>query len=335
MMQAGTVTSELSSQLTAWKEDIWRYDYFAVMRRLEACQKNLPRWGKAALPRAEGVRVAQEPSLSFAPATFSRVEDANDKQPAILRQHFFGYVGPNGPLPVHLSDFIRERMLHHSDRTWIAFLDAFMHRFALHFYRAWAQAQPAVSLDRTDDDSFRRFVGSLVGTGTSERQQRDAIHDDARLHFSGWLSRQVSCKDGVQAILAAYFQVPVQVEQWVGHWMSLAEGDTSRLGRAVGLGQGAVVGTRVWDRQHRIRLHIGPLNLTQYQIFLPGASGHQVLSCWMAQLLGQEYAWDAQLCLRDREVPQAKLKGQSRLGWTSWLGGQPRQRHARDVLIRG
>jgi type VI secretion system protein ImpH len=335
-----TALHQLSNQLTAWREDIWRYDYFAVMRRLEACDANAPRWGKAALPKAERVRIAQEPSLSFAPATFSVIEDANDKHPAILRQRFFGYIGPNGPLPVHLSDFIRERVMHHNDRTWLAFLDGFQHRFALHFYRAWAQAQPAVAMDRPDDDSFRRYIGSFIGIGAVQRQKRDEIQDDARLHFSGWLSRQVKCKDGVQSILGAYFHVPVRLEQWVGHWMPLAQTDVARLGQpSASLRQGLVVGTRVWDRQHRVRLHLGPLGLKDYESFLPGASAHRVLGNWMDQLLGTEYQWDAQLCLRNCEVLQAKLgKGSgrnSRLGWTSWLGGRPRQHHAHDVLICG
>jgi type VI secretion system protein ImpH len=347
-LQTASAQYELGSgiyhQLAQWREDVWRYDYFAVMRRLESCQSEAPRWGKAALPKAEGIRIAHEPSLSFAPAGLSQIEDANSKRPAILRQRFFGYIGPNGPLPVHISDFIRERVLHHNDSTWLAFLDTFAHRFALHFYRAWAQAQPAVSLDRPHDDSFRRFVGSLIGIGGKERQLRDEINDDAKLHFSGWLSRQVRSKDSVESVLGGYFQVPVTLEQWVGHWMPLAQDELTRLGSGItrgyalglgfALGQGTVIGRCVWDRQHRVRLHIGPLQLAQYQTFLPGGSAYGALSRWMAHLLGHEYEWDARLCLRDREVPQAGFQGHSRLGWTSWLGGRPRGKHAQDVLIR-
>ncbi len=328
----------VQAQLELWKEGTWNYDYFAVMRRLEANAYPLPRWGQAVLPSAEAVRVGQEPSLAFAPATFSRIEDATAHSPPRLRQQFIGYIGPNGPLPVHLSDFIQERALNRNDPTWLAFLDGFTHRFALHFYRAWAQARPAVALDRPQDDNFRRYVGALVGMGTTQRQNRDDIHDDARLHFSGWLARQARSKDSVDSVLAAYFGVPVKLEQWVGHWIQLASRDATRIGQgglSRALGQGAVMGTRVWDRQHRVRIHLGPLTLEQYQMFLPNGSARKLLQRWVQQLLGDEYQWDALLSLRAKEVPASRLGSASRLGWSSWVGNRSRTRHATDVVIAG
>jgi type VI secretion system protein ImpH len=332
------VPQRVQTTLQLWADGPWQYDYFAVMRRLEASAYPMPRWGQAVLPSAEPVRVGQEPSLAFAPATFSRIEKATAHSPPRLRQQFIGYIGPNGPLPVHLSDFIQERALNHNDPTWLAFLDGFTHRFALHFYRAWAQARPAVALDRPEQDNFRRYVGALIGTGTPERQNRDAIHDDARLHFSGWLTRQVRNKDSVEAVLAGYFGISVKLEQWVGHWIPIAASDVTRMGQggiSRALGQGAVMGTRVWDRQHRVRVHLGPLTIEQYKLFLPDGSARKVLVRWMKQLLGDEYYWDALLVLREKEVPATRLGGASTLGWTSWLGNRHRYKHAADVVIPG
>ena len=141
---ASAPAERVGAHLLAASAEPWAFDYFALMRRLETLAQPAPRWGRALLPSAEPVRVGQAPSLSFAPASFSRFEPATATSPPRLRQHFFGYIGPNGPLPVHLSDFIRERAINHGDPTWLAFLDTFSHRFALHFYRAWAQARPAV-----------------------------------------------------------------------------------------------------------------------------------------------------------------------------------------------
>jgi type VI secretion system protein ImpH len=336
---ASAVTSQqrVHLQLQEWQQEFWRYDYYAVMRRLEACAPDQPRWGKALLPKSELVRIGQEPSLIFAPATFSQLEDATSTSPPRLRQHFIGYIGPNGPLPIHLSDFIRERTLNYGDRSWLGFLDGFTHRFALHFYRAWAQAKPAVALDRPDEDNFRRYIGAFLGAGTPERQDRDEVQDDARLYFSGWLSRQVRCKDSVESVIRAYFGVQAWLEQWMGRWMQLSPSDTTRLGGGLGasrLGQGAILGQRVWDRQHSVRLHLGPLSLEQYKLFLPTGSAYQVVCCWMKQLLGDEYDWDARLTLKDRQVPPTRLGAGAQLGWTSWVGNQPRTDHAADVVIR-
>lgn len=337
------VRTRVDAALQAWSAQPWAYDYFAVMRRLESVARTTPRWGRALLPGAEPVRVGQEPSLSFAPASFSRFEPATAHSPPRLRQQFFGYIGPNGPLPVHLSDFIRERSLNFGDPTWLAFLDSFSHRFSLHFYRAWAQSRPAVALDRPGEDRFRLQVGALVGIGTPGRTQRDEIHDDARLHFSGWLARRVHNVESVERVLCSYFGVPVTLERWVGHWMRLPADELTRLGQgdsSRSMGMGAMLGTRAWDRQHRVRLHLGPLTLAQYRMFLPTAevgNARPVLQRWMQQLLGDELEWDAELMLEKAQVPPTRLgnaRGNApRLGWVSWLGERPRQRDAADVRI--
>jgi len=336
----GTVQARVDAALRGWSDQPWAFDYFAVMRRLESVARTTPRWGRALLPGAEPVRVGQEPSLSFAPASFSHFEPATAHSPPRLRQQFFGYIGPNGPLPVHLSDFIRERSLNHGDPTWLAFLDSFSHRFSLHFYRAWAQSRPAVALDRPGEDRFRLQIGALVGIGAPGRVGRDEIHDDARLHFSGWLARRVHNVESVESVLCSYFGVPVKLERWVGHWMSLPAGELTRLGQGESsrsMGMGAMLGTRAWDRQHRVRLHLGPLTIEQYRMFLPTGNARPVLQRWMQQLLGDELEWDAELVLEKVQVPPTRLgeaKGSApRLGWVSWLGERPRSRDAADVRI--
>lgn len=347
----GPVPGErVARQVQAWSAEPWALDFFATMRRLEALAAPAPRWGEAALPKAEAVRVGQAPSLAFAPAGIAGFEPASDATPVPrLRQHFFGYLGPNGPLPLHLSDLVRDRVHNHGDPTLLAFLDGFAHRFALHFYRAWAQPRAAVSLDRPGEDAWRRWVGALIGIGTRARQQRDAIADDARLHFSGWLARRVHNAEGVEQVLGGYFHVPVRLLPWTGHWLPIAPQERSYLGgppapgqaqrtdAASRLGAGAVLGCRVWDRQHRVRLRLGPLDLPRYRQFLPSGPALPALADWMRQLLGDELYWDAQLVLARQEVPPTRLgaaRGNApRLGWMAWLGTQPRSRDAADVRV--
>ena len=49
--------ARVQATLQPWAGEPWRYDYFAVMRRLEASAQPQPRWGRALLPGAEAVRV--------------------------------------------------------------------------------------------------------------------------------------------------------------------------------------------------------------------------------------------------------------------------------------
>ncbi|MGV8763016.1 type VI secretion system baseplate subunit TssG, partial [Pseudomonas aeruginosa] len=65
-----------------------------------------------------------------------------------LDQFFFGLTGPNGPLPLHLTEYARERQRNVNDATFKRFMDVFHHRLLTLFYRAWAEARrPVVVVD--------------------------------------------------------------------------------------------------------------------------------------------------------------------------------------------
>jgi hypothetical protein len=165
----------------------------------------------------------------------------------------FGLFGPNGPLPLHMTAFARERRLHKGDHTFQAFADLFHHRLLLLFYRAWAQAQPTASLDRPRDDRFAGYVGSLIGVGvargTLTRRRATQRPTMPSCSSAGVMSRQVRSADGLRepgGRLPAHAGArgvlcrPLESAAWV------AASITS-----------AVLGSAVFDRQHHI---VGKLN---------------------------------------------------------------------------
>ncbi|MCP5309335.1 type VI secretion system baseplate subunit TssG [Cognatazoarcus halotolerans] len=310
----------------------YAFDFLQAMRRIECAFPDKPRWASARRPQDEPVRLAQEASLAFAPTSLSGFKPARNGVPPRLEVRFFGLLGPNGPMPLHLTEYARHRILHQGDETFIRFLDLIHHRFLALFYRAWAQAQPTVSLDRPQDDRFATYVGSLVGIGQSALQQRDRVPDNAKRFHAGLLARQVRNAEGLQVVLANYFELPVEVEQYAGHWMQIGEQDHSRLGTGSRLGTSAVLGRRVWDRQSKFRLHIGSMNLVRYESFLPGGRALPQLVDWIRFYTNGELAWDVRLRLKRDEVPPLGLKGRNRLGWTCWLG-RPAARRERDDLV--
>ncbi len=318
----------------AAEEKPYAYDFFQTLRRIECLHPGKPRWGEALRPADEPVRLGQEPSLAFAPATLTALRQREGGRPPRLEVAFFGLLGPNGPLPLHLTEFARERILHHSDQTFARFLDVFHHRLLALFYRAWAQAQPAVNLDRPREDRFATYVGALVGLGSPQMRQRDALPDAAKLFFSGLLARQARNAEGLRALLKGYFRVPVRIEEFVGHWMALAPTEQTRLGgdNAV-LGAGTVLGARLWDRQHKFRIGLGPLTLAQYEAFLPGGEAMNRLVAWVRNYLHFELEWDARLVLRRDQVPPTRIGQQGRLGWTTWVGRYWRGRDAGDLTL--
>ena len=99
------------------------------------------------------------------------------------------------------------------------------------------------------------------------------------------------------------------------------------------LGKGAVAGARVPDVQSRFRLELGPMSLTDYEKFLPIARNNRRLRDWVRQYVGVEFRWDVDLLLRANEVPANQLGGQTRLGWTTWLGRRRTDAPASDLRL--
>jgi type VI secretion system protein ImpH len=328
----------------------YAHDLFQVLRRIQALNPTAPRLGEALRPRDEAVRLGQDPELDFAPANIHSFSTDAGPVPRI-GQRGFGLFGPMGPMPMHLTEYVRERARSHGDPTLMRFADVFHHRALLLFFKAWAQSRPVVHRDRPWDDDFSRWVSALFGQAAKPFTQRDAIPDDAKRLHAAALARGPRNAEGLVKILKQYFGVQVGIEPAVGHWLDLQEEDRSRLlpstspGRNTALGQRAVLGKRVWDRQSNFRLRIGPLSYAQYQRFLPGQPARTALRDWLRQYLGMGMSCETRLVLKGSEVPHLQLgrrrqAGQptaasaGQLGLNAWLGSKKPHPDRADMRLR-
>ncbi|MDR1661794.1 MAG: type VI secretion system baseplate subunit TssG [Azoarcus sp.] len=320
------------------RREPWRFDWFEVMRWLEARNPGRPRFGTALHPRDEIVRISQSPSLNFAPAALTGF-DCGDRGHVRIEQAAFGLLGPNGPMPLHFSEFVRERGEYDDDYALRAFLDIFHHRFALLFYRAWARVQATVSFDRPEEDHFSRYVSSLIGYGEPALARGDAAPDHAKRYAAGHLTRLTRNPEGLASILQLFLACPFRIQEWMPQWLRIDEKDRTFLGletAASQLGRGAVCGASVFDRQHRFRIHAGPLGLAEYIAFLPGNRFFRQLRDWVRNYASYELSWDIRLILRHDEVPAAQLGAKTAmLGWTTWLGRTPVGEDRGDLVLEG
>lgn len=315
----------------------YRFGFYKALRLIECAHPDRPRLGESPRPADDAVRLGQNPELTFAPATLDGFTPARGGAPARLTEQFLGLFGPGGPLPLHLTEYARDRLRNSSDASLSRFADVFHHRMLSLFYRAWASAEPVVSFERPDADRFGAQIGALFGIGMPSFRGRDALPDVAKLFYAGRLACHARNPEGLREMLIDFFRRPVEILQFVGAWLPIPMPARCLLGRlpaTATLGVNAVLGGRVWDAQHKFRIRIGPMSLAEYEQMLPGGGSFSRLVAAVRNYVGDELAWDANLVLRGAEVPALCLNGRARLGWTTWCGSGRLAREADDLCLQ-
>ena len=153
------------------REAPYEHDLFALLRWIDARAGAAQPLGRTAHPAEEPVRLAQQASLAFAPASVAGLREPEGRAPQ-LSMYGFGLFGPNGPLPLHLTEYARERERMAADPTLVAFADLFHHRLITLFYRAWADSQVTTTLDRPGEARFDAHLASLLGMGCRHKSGR-------------------------------------------------------------------------------------------------------------------------------------------------------------------
>jgi type VI secretion system protein ImpH len=285
------------------------------------------------------VRLGVNPGMAFPASQVQEIETSLDG-PVKMRVNFMGLIGPLGVLPVPYSEMVLERM-RARDNTTRDFFDIFHHRMISLFFQAWEKYRFTIAYERGERDLFSRHLLATIGLDTPGLENRQHVSDDSLLFYSGLLSLEARSALGLRQILLDYFGVPVEIDQFVGAWYPLepeAQCALDESGRdSESLGFGCVVGDEVWDQQSRVRIRLGPLELADYQEFLPGGGAHRALRALTAFYAGSEFDLELQLILRRDAVPPCELAGAEPeaplLGWTSWMKSAPFHRDPGETIL--
>ncbi len=205
------------------------------------------------------------------------------------------------------------------------FFDIFNHRIISLFCLAFEKYRFAIPYERGERDRFSHHVLALIGLGTPGLQDRQDVADDTLLFYSGLLSLHTRSAVALRQILIDYYNVPVEIEQFVGVWRPVETESQCSFSEensySERLGFGAIVGDEIWDQQSRVRICLGPLTLAQYVDFLPGGEAYRRIRAITSFYAGSEYDMELQLILKRGEVPPCELSAGEgpQLGWTSWV----------------
>lgn len=322
------------------------FSLFNTLRFVDAKYSDAPRIGQAGKSTEEHIVLRQQPSMAFANTPLSHFIPANeDFEKDQLFNLSFGLFGPMGAMPYHLTEHAHSREHQYKDPTFARFADVFHHRMISLFYRAEANIQPCIEMDRPEENEFDLFIGALAGLSqlesnhstTIENQTAQSIHKNKwdRLYRSGLFSMATRPADGLKSLILDFLQLPVKIEQLTGGWLQLAEEDQFNIGVFSNnnqLGINTSLGEQVFDVQHKFTVKIGPLSIEDFYSLLPNTDLFQQLREMIRLYSNDEHDWDIELELKFHHVPKFQLGVQSQLGWTTWAGS-PTQIADQKVLL--
>ncbi len=320
-------------------EDPTSFEFFQAVRVLHRLFPDRSRVGEFAEPKEEVARFAANTAIAF-PASEIQTLDIEPDGQLKFTVNFMGLTGPLGVLPLYYSLLVAERA-RARDRALRDFLDIFNHRFVSLFYRAWEKNRFAIGYERDGSDLVTEHLSDLIGLGTEGVRDVFGVPDESLVFFAGLLGQQGRPAVALEQLLGDYFDVPVEVEQFVGGWYPLAATTQCTLGDETSsssqLGIGAVVGDEIWDQQARVRIRIGPLSRQRYDEFLPRGKAYEALSTLTRFFCEDRFDFEVQLVLASEQVPPCILgiedETATPLGWSTWMKSVPFSRDADDTVL--
>lgn len=244
---------------------------------------------------------------------------------------FMGLLGGNGTLPLHHTQRIAAYERDTGDGGPRAFLDLFSNRSVTLAYQAWTTHRPDRMCDAEGRDRLLPMLLAFAGVRPHTPHEAETEADEDALIAEETLAfyaaqfggRRVSASV-VAGLLSEYFGVPFALEQLVGAWTPLAPEHQTRLGVAnVTLGAGAVLGKRVYSRDKRARLRIGPLDKASFERFIPRSSASRALERLLGMFCGVGMTFEVRVVLRRQDVRGARLGAGARLGIDAFLLSRP------------
>jgi type VI secretion system protein ImpH len=315
----------------------YSYHYKNTSEKEKACGS----LGVFVQPDLESVSFQTKPSLKFpdrylASVTPSSILTSEQDTTFHVAANVISLAGTSGVLPYHYTELILQR-IKQKDSTLATFLDLFNHRTLSLLYRShwkyrfdYAEALENSLVPREQFSTTPKVVlKSLTGIGTSALSGQLTIPDESLLYFSGLFTHSVKSTHGLKQLLSGYFKLPFSIEEFIGKWQSLDNEFCTQMGSRqlpkglnAQLGCSAMLGSRIWVAQGKIRIVVGPLTYDQYLQFSPSSSGVKMMNELANFYLGFDNDYEFVMEVDNKHIPkrtQLSTASASVIGWNSWL----------------
>lgn len=299
-------------------DEATRFGLFALLRQIERDNPHAPRIGTNRTLSEELLRLGQDPSLAFPVSDLSAVS-RDDAGRWRLKTNVLGLFGPQGPLPLSLTEEALRWSLS-GDPSYTEFADIFATRFLQLYFRAWSDSHAISQHDRPAEDRFALWLGAFAGSGTPAFRHRDSLDESTRVCLASVGHGRVRSPVRLRQILELALGDRVRVDEHRVSWIAIEPDDRSSIGRqASRLGRDMFLGKRVCTVNDRISLAIEVRDLARYRSYLPGGAAHRRLGDVVFWYLHDRISVSVSLGLPASQIPRAQLGASAELGWMAAL----------------
>jgi len=304
-------------------EEPYKYSFYQAVHLLETFSPEKKKLGSSVEPAKEAVRFSVRPGLGFPPSDLTALVERGEEEPTLVEVAFMGLIGPNGVLP-HWYNELAIQQNKKKDFSLTAFLDIFQHRLISLLYLAWKKNQFPVNFLPGAKDNLSGYLLSLCGLGTGGLARRIGFAEESLCYYSGLLSRQVTSGAAIRSTVEHFTGQKTVIDQFVQRMIPLDRADMTRVGTAnAKLGVDAICGTYIWECQTKFKLTLGPMNLVDFNRFLPSGDMYKPTFALVRYMVGIEYEFDIKVVIKRQEVPACILGktrlDSARLSWSTWL----------------
>ena len=280
------MVSDVRQQIPSLVDQLYHQSYlFEFHQALKILTQMYPHAlsiGEGIQPTKEVVHSKSRLSFSYPPSDVYRI--TKETHTVLLPLHieasqikitcqvnFFGIAGANGALPIAYSEQIYDASKNGATPA-NDFLDIFNHRFLLLLYHIRCKYWIGLENQQPESTPVAKITSAFLGLGTPHLQKRLSFSDQKLLYYAGLFWQQPRSAQGLQTLLSHCFNHPVTIVPFVGGWENIESDQQTRLmisGHFNQLGQGAMLGTQVWNAMQKVVIQLGPLTRAQFHDFLP------------------------------------------------------------------
>jgi type VI secretion system protein ImpH len=278
------------------------------------------------------IRIQPELNLDYPNSDIADISKTDDDKYQITTT-FFGLYGVSSPLP----GFYTEELL---DDEWDEFenrkrfLDVIHNHLYPLLYQAWLKYKFPANTVEFESKKYWEIIFSLIGLPEEFRQ--DQAQYGYLLRYSGILSQRSKSMQGLQTILADYFQnLTVEIQPCVERVVPIVNNQKCYLGKQNNqLGQTISIGQQVVDRTGKFNILLGPVCKQKFEELQYEDKAVNFIRSILTIYLVQPLEFNVILMLSS-EVLQSTQLGQpnwSALGKSTWLFEQSNTTTVNQVI---